>query len=115
MRAALRSFALTLAISAMALRALLPAGWMPAGDLHAPVMICPGMSGTHGPLPHHGVPQHAQACPFAALAHLAAPAVTVPIPLPREQSVPRNVSFVAFVISVRTYRPQSPRAPPVSA
>ena len=115
MHAALRSLALTLAVSAMVLRALLPAGWMPAGDLHAPVMICPGMSGTHGPLPRHGAPQHARACLFAALAHLAVPTVAVPLPLPREQSAARDVSSVAFVIYARKYRPQSPRAPPTSA
>ena len=59
MTAIVRSFAVTLALSAMLLRAVLPAGWMPnltgAGD--APLVIC-SVDGAHH-LPSHD-PAHGE-------------------------------------------------------
>src|SRR5438105_8252611 len=86
-----RFVALVLAIEAMLLRALLPAGWMPSNDTHAPLIICPMMGGMmHAEPAHRGLPQHHdRICPFtASLAQLAtvslppiAPVPAVPIPV----------------------------------
>ena len=74
MTATFRSLAATLALAAMLLRGLLPAGWMPNPDgvAGAPLIICT-MGG-----PQHLHPAHApqdnsgKVCPFAVMAHLAA-------------------------------------------
>jgi hypothetical protein len=71
-----RSFAVTLALSAMLLRAVLPVGWMPnltgAGD--TPLVIC-SVDGAHHLPPHDPArgQQDDHMCPFAAAAHLAPP------------------------------------------
>jgi len=81
--AIVRSFAVTLALSAMLLRAVLPAGWMPnlTGTGDAPLVIC-SIDGAHH-LPSHD-PAHGDdhMCPFAAVAHLAPPQLAPAIPQP---------------------------------
>jgi hypothetical protein len=82
--AALRSLAAALALAAMLMRGLLPAGWMPNPDGVAggPLIIC-----TMG-APLHVHPAHApqddsgKVCPFAVMAHLAAAASPVAIAQP---------------------------------
>ena len=107
-----------LALAALILRALLPAGWMP--DAQAGLVIC--AAGTLGVIHHDGAPgdssSHAdgkivhEECPFAAAAQLAAAPDAPRLTLP---------AFHAFAASVdRTYAsslaarftPQAPRAPP---
>jgi hypothetical protein len=115
-----RSLAATLALSAMLLRAFLPAGWMPnpAGAADVPLIIC-SIDGAHHVLPAHS-PQkgqqdeHGFACPFAAAAHLAppqiAPAIAAPVFAGRLQA--------AFVVSDpipdRGDAANAPRGPPTS-
>jgi hypothetical protein len=115
--AIIRSFAATLALSAMLLRAVLPAGWMPnvAGIGDAPLVIC-SVDGFHH-LPAHD-PAHGQQddhmCPFAAAAHLAPPQAPPAIAQPFAIAwlapafgTPRAVSHL--------YDPgHAPRGPPVS-
>jgi hypothetical protein len=112
-----RSFAVTLALSAMLLRAVLPAGWMPnlAGAGDASLVIC-SVDGAHH-LPSHD-PAHGQQddhmCPFAAAAHLAPPQ------LPPAILQPFAVAWLAphFAESLATFRlhdsGHAPRGPPVS-
>jgi hypothetical protein len=75
-----RPLAFSLALGAMLLRAVLPAGWMPnpASPGEALLVICtphglrhlePSQAPIHAPLPDHGN----QACPFGAAAHLSPP------------------------------------------
>jgi Protein of unknown function (DUF2946) len=83
-----RSLAVTLALSAMLLRAVVPAGWMPnmAGAEGTPFAICStdGMNR----VPVHQDPargsqdEHGFACPFAGIAHLAPPQLAVALPQP---------------------------------
>jgi hypothetical protein len=71
----LRSIAVTLALGAMLLRAILPAGWMPNVS-GAPLVIC-SIDGVHHGAPAQdplkGSQQDEHACPFAMAAHLAPP------------------------------------------
>ena len=110
-----RSVALALAIQAILLRALLPAGWMPSSDSHAPLIICPMMGGM--PHAHRGLPQHHDRfCPFtASLAQLA----TVSLPpigaVPALPLAGGDFRRRTFIFAAAFYRPQSPRAPPLLA
>lgn len=117
MSAIVRSFAVTLALSAMLLRAVLPAGWMPntAGANGAAFVIC-SVDGAHH-LPSHD-PAHGQPddhmCPFAAVAHLAPPQLPVALPQPFAVAwldrvfAERLPSFAAVDLG------HAPRGPPVS-
>ena len=74
-----RTFAWFIALTAIMLRAVLPAGWMPVAGLDGGITlaICTG----HGPLALSGhapkqpsLPGHANdICPFAAVGHLSPP------------------------------------------
>ena len=112
-----RSLALSLALCAMVLRALLPAGWMPnplpaAG---APAFIICSVDGVHGGGKTDDPAQertHAP-CAFAVAAHLAPPAIApaaLPLPAYAGRAVVAHVapSLVPFV----SFRPQAARAPP---
>jgi len=113
--AVFRSFAVTLALSAMLLRAVLPAGWMPnlAGPGDVPLVIC-SVDGAHHLPPHEPARGDDHSCPFAVMAHLAPPQLPTAIPQ----------SFaVAWLDHVFTEQPASfaavdpghaPRGPPVS-
>jgi len=110
-----RSAAISLALAAMLLRALLPDGWMPSADA-APFTICSLDAGHHdGKAPADREHNHAP-CAFAAAAHLAPPAITaisVGISSPA-------VRIVSTVVADRAgpeppYRPNAARAPPALA
>jgi hypothetical protein len=117
-----RFVAVQLALAALILRALLPAGWMP--NPHgggAAFVVCtidgaaaPDRKGPGKTAPDSGH-QHEE-CPFAAAPHLAAPAIVAQLALPsilgRRFNPPRT--SVAAVHAV-DYQPQSPRAPPSAA
>ena len=118
MNSFLRSFAVTLALSAMLARAFLPVGWMPAAGGGA-LVIC-GSTGaahqTHQPGRQHTSPSGGmQLCPFAAAAHLAAPEplflVTSIAALMRDV----RISATTVLSGHAPYRDQSPRAPPFLA
>jgi hypothetical protein len=94
---AIRSFAATLALSGMILRAFLPAGWMPNTDgvPGTPLVIC-SVDGIHHVVPAHDParpshPDHVIACPFAAAAHFASLREPVLVSAPSQVT-----SFVAF-------------------
>lgn len=82
---AFRSLAVTLALSAMVLRALLPAGWMPNTDgVPGTALVICSVDGVRH-VPHNrGKPDadHGMACPFAAMAHLARAQAPAAIPQP---------------------------------
>jgi hypothetical protein len=111
-----RSLALSLALCAMLLRALLPAGWMPNPAAEgSPFVVC-SVDGAHVPGKPAGDPAQERGhapCAFAAVAHLAPPAsgpVAVAAPsyigifTVARADASAGVSFV--------HRPQSARAPP---
>ncbi|HTT99658.1 MAG TPA: hypothetical protein VMF58_16540 [Rhizomicrobium sp.] len=121
MRTALKPVALQLALVAMVLRALLPAGWMPAAITSAnasPFVICT----MDGPLHAPGKPAHApdqdradHPCVFAAAAHLSPP-LAAPVSLAPSSATapvlyPRSPSAIA---ASATHRPNAARAPPAS-
>jgi hypothetical protein len=110
-----RSLAVSLALCAMLLRALLPDGWMPAAQANgAPLVICT-MDGTH----HRQAPtqpgqerSHAP-CAFAAAAPLAPPAVTAVVSRPAHGAVRFARAFADRDIAIAPdFRPNAPRAPP---
>lgn len=121
-----RRAAVFFALVAMALRALLPMGWMPnpTGFTQSPLVIClmdlpmpmhmdmhGGMHGGHSN--DHGQQQSNETCPFAAAPHLAGPALDITISEPElalatVQSRHRDHAQT----SSSHYSPQSPRAPP---
>lgn len=119
----LRFAAIHLALAAMVLRALLPAGWMPGASAGTPLVVCTMngperiVLGADGkPLKHQPSQDdalHHEMCPFAGAPHLASPSAVAGIALPSYAIV------VAFDVSRGTsfagaprYSPQSPRAPP---
>jgi hypothetical protein len=127
-----RHAAITLALAAMMLRALLPMGWMPnpAGFAQSPLVIClmdmphGGMSqmtmamdmsmpdmGGHGH--DQGQQQNNETCPFAAAPHLAAPALDAIVSEPEfAEATAVHLRAVATAQISHPYAPQSPRAPP---
>jgi hypothetical protein len=141
MRNSVHRFAITLALAAMALRALLPTGWMPnpAGFAESPFIICPhesdsvhtdmampmdmpmqmdmstpmqtDMHGGHSP--GHDQHQNNETCPFAAAPHLAHSSFCAPIPEPTlAVAAPSPFLLVCGRADRAHYSPQSPRAPP---
>lgn len=116
----LHSAAIHLAIVAMLLRALLPAGWMPNPGGGAPFTICTvDGTGHHTDGNPSGKPgpqgdRHAHdECPFAAAPHIAAPVPLALLSTPQltSQAV---VSFgLAGIFGLSpSYQPHPPRAPP---
>jgi hypothetical protein len=107
--------AIHLALAAMLLRALMPAGWMANADAAAgsPLVICT----INGPVPaephKHKADAGGDICPFAAAAQLADTGKPPVLALP--QSAPVFAAALAYrVYAVPAVRlgPQSPRAPP---
>jgi len=101
-----------LAIIALILRALLPAGWMP--DAQAGLTICsPATLGIihHDDAPGHGKMTHEE-CPFAAASQLASAPDLPHLALPAFHAfaAASDRAYAAIVLARRT--PQSPRAPP---
>ena len=114
----LHSFAWFIALTAIMLQAVLPAGWMPIADGAggSRLVICTG----HGPLAdknrtHDQAPSGHEnsVCPFAALGHLAPPAFLALLPAPAEygrESAPSG--FATALLSRRPDTTHPPRAPP---
>ncbi|MEJ0026783.1 MAG: hypothetical protein WDN01_12210 [Rhizomicrobium sp.] len=109
-----RSAAISLALCAMVLRALLPDGWMPAAA-GSPFVIC-SVDGTHtgGKAPAAPAREHSHApCAFAAAAPLAPPQITA-FAGPIVSKAP-TLAFAgrAEPFDSRAFhRPNAPRAPP---
>jgi hypothetical protein len=114
-----------IALAAMLLRALLPAGWMPnsAPSAGAPFVICAMdgaahlASGSDGqPLKHQPDQNNDRShemCPFAAAPHLATPSKLSVLPRPSlaPSTVP-NTLYGDRTEDVGRDTPQSPRGPP---
>jgi hypothetical protein len=115
-----RRAAVHLALIALMLRALLPAGWMPDRGSGAPLVICT-MDGPLKALDAEGKPirhdpRDHETCPFAAAAHLAPPAEPASLALPASAAGPAAAPVQPVPVTARApYQPQSPRAPPVNA
>jgi hypothetical protein len=117
MRTVCKSAAVHFALVAMLLRALLPAGWMPAAITRAdasPFVICTIDGPVHAPVRH--APAHDRAstpCIFAASAPLSSPVAHAATPLliagwSRVDFAPR----LEATSSATPYRLNAPRAPP---
>ena len=117
MTAVVRSFAVTLALSAMLLRAMLPAGWMPniAGVGGAAFVICSVDGLHHGPAHDPAQGQHDDhMCPFAAAAHLA-PVQAPPVIVQPVAVASLDHTFAEQLPPFATADPgHAPRGPPVS-
>jgi len=103
-----------LALAALILRALLPAGWMP--DAQSGLTICSVY--TLGTIHHDGAPGHSdgktsqEECPFAAAPHFAATPDTPKLALPAFHAfVAETDRAYAAMVSAR-FTPGAPRAPP---
>ncbi|HWD26217.1 MAG TPA: DUF2946 family protein [Rhizomicrobium sp.] len=112
-----RQFAVSLALCAMLLRALLPDGWMPAAaGTGAFFEICSvdGMhtGGSKAPAQQDQQQQHAP-CAFAAVGHLSPPALSA-IALAAPTVFFHVARAEAATLAPRTppYRPNAARAPP---
>ena len=110
-----------IALVAMLLRALLPAGWMPADNSGAPFTICT----VNGPVHLAQAPdgrtgkgsqddgRQNDICPFAASVHLATPTTLVVVaPSTKLASFTFVQSPMRAVQVAARYALQSPRAPP---
>lgn len=119
-----RTAAVHVALVAMLLRALLPAGWMPnpTGTTESFFVLCT-MDGPIQQADQHDQGKHApddgqhghDACPFAAAPHVAAPVTVTAIAQPSlfaRFSNPPGVTIAK--VSFAVYQPQSPRAPPLN-
>jgi hypothetical protein len=119
-RATNRSIALSLALCAMVLRALLPEGWMPAAnaaEAGAPFVIC-SVDGTHhgGKAPGDTQQRTHAPCAFAAAAPLSPPSSAADIARsPGDVTVIAHFASAAPLVSAADYRPNTARAPPASA
>lgn len=118
MRAVLKLAALNLALTAMLLRALIPAGWMPAPTVASgsPFVICT-VNGPIEPKPAHDADRgHASApCVFAAAAPLSPPAAIFSAPVSFTFNLIVHEARPEFAPRFSAYRSASPRAPPASA
>jgi hypothetical protein len=121
MRTGCKLAAMHLALVAMLLRALLPAGWMPAAITPAnasPFVICT-IDGPLHPSPAKHDPSSDRdrmntPCVFAAAAHLSPPLANAPLLLPRFVQPIRFAQSHYDVIASASFRPNTARAPPPS-
>jgi hypothetical protein len=103
-----------LALAALILRALLPAGWMP--DAQSGLVIC--AVSTLGVIHHDGAPGHSdgkasqEECPFAAAPHFAATPDAPKLVLPAFHAFAAATDRAYAVAVSARFTPQSPRAPP---
>jgi hypothetical protein len=113
-----RSLALSLALCAMVLRALLPVGWMPNNGPDAsasPFIIC-SVDGHHGGNSDSDREHRHGPCAFAAAAHLSPPAFAASVPASPAEAT--RLAFAAAddsVVRASDYRPNAARAPPLAA
>ena len=134
-----RRAAVTLALAAMLLRALLPAGWMPNPDgfAQSPLVICPmdtpsgldvsmpamdmsadaPMDMSHMDMHGHSQHQTSEPCSFAAAPHLAASGgAFIGLAAPSVLALFVHKRFARTSVSRgAVHHPQSPRAPPAFA
>jgi hypothetical protein len=110
----LRLAGLHVALAAMVLRALLPAGWMPGPAHGALFVICTAEGGIvhHAPgNPLDKADRDHQICPFAAGAHAAVAANTIAISVP--SGIIRFVRPTRAIARIEiAFAPYSSRAPP---
>jgi hypothetical protein len=122
----LRFAAVHVALAAMVLRALLPAGWMPGASAGTPLVVCTmdgpvriALGADGKPLKHQPLQddaRHHEMCPFAAAPHLATPSAPAQLALPGYAILgSREVARQYVVTGAGRYAPQSPRAPPALA
>lgn len=107
-----RSLAVSFALAAMVLRAVLPDGWMPAAGA-SPFVIC-SVDGTHkdGKAPAQTPSRHAP-CAFASSAPLSPPATAATVPVTNGAAQHLAATFADdAVVRVPPYRPNAARAPP---
>lgn len=104
-----------LALIALILRAMLPAGWMP--DAQSGLVICSATLGAihhdsaDGKTSHDGQAQQ-QECPFAASVH-SAPAPAAPaLALPALHAFIARIDRGHAAVIAARFSPASPRAPP---
>jgi hypothetical protein len=119
MRAVCKSAAVHFVLVAMLLRALLPAGWMPAAITRAdasPFVICTVDGPLHAPAKHEPAHDRSSApCVFAAAAPLSSPAAHVLAPLPVSRWNRFDFTPLAEAVAgSAAYRPNAARAPPAS-
>jgi hypothetical protein len=103
-----------LALLALILRALVPAGWMPGTAAGTPFVICSVDSAQHAPSgqkPGDDGHQH-EACPFAATAHLAATPDAPQIALPPVHTAAAVTSTLHAAAIAARFTPGAARAPP---
>ena len=122
MKRIIRSAAVHVAIAAMLLRALLPAGWMPSAEAGTPITICTMNGPMQIVLGHDGQPlkqkpgdtRHHAACPFAAAPHMAL-ATPVALFAPPQPASTGTSAHSKTADRIALYAPQAPRAPPILA
>ena len=115
---AARSIAVSLALCAMLLRALLPDGWMPAANAAAagtPFVICSVDADHHGGKAPGDTQQRTHApCAFAAMAPLSPPcSAAIPVRIACDVSVIARRAYTARTVDRPAYRRNAPRAPPL--
>ena len=118
----LRLAGVHIALAAMLLRALLPAGWMPnpIASAAAPFVICTIDGPAQIQLGPDGHPlKHDQnndrghdSCPFAAAPHVAPPALAALLAPPSSAISAAPTAQLASVQTLARHTPQAPRAPP---
>ncbi|NWH08490.1 MAG: hypothetical protein HXY22_07615 [Alphaproteobacteria bacterium] len=120
----LRIVAVTLALAAMTLRALVPAGWMPSSTMGMdgiPLVLCTLEGVVTVTLGPDGQPQAPQkksghtheVCPFAGAAPLAAAVDPAGITLPDLAAhFVRCAAFITRLSGRALYAPHHPRGPP---
>jgi hypothetical protein len=121
-----RIAAVHIALAAMLLRALTPAGWMPSAEasgspitictMNGPVQLLLGPDGQPIKKQNQDDARHRDLCPFATAPHMTQPAATRALDLPSAISTTaQRAAHLGIVAQATRHAPQSPRAPPRSA
>ena len=119
MRNSVKTLAIHIALIAMVLRALLPAGWMPGADASSGLVICSLAAHAHATSDTDGGGKQPDQnsthdeCPFASAAHSAALAGdTTGVRILDWRPLAYRVPLSSRVLAVARFKAQSPRAPP---
>jgi len=120
-----RLAAIYVALAAMMLRALVPAGWMPntASAQGVPIILCTMDGPVHIVVGPDGQPvkqkpaqddgRHHEICPFGAAPHFATPVPALVLKIPAaEAHFAALAAEPSIVGGAQRYSRQSPRAPP---
>ena len=114
-----RRAAVHLALAAMLLRAVMPAGWMPSAAAGLPLTICTMNGPVQMVLGPDGSPikqkPHHDICPFAAAPPLAELAAAVPVTAPSLLPVNAEMAQPDGLVLAARHAPHSARAPPAIA